>query len=252
MPAEQNRALAIAAHPDDIEFTMSGTLLRLRAAGWEIHYMNVGTGKLGTNSLPAAEIIRLRREESLAACKLVGAVYHEPIADDLEIFYNQELLTRLAATVREVAPQIILTHYLQDYMEDHSITARLAVTAAFSRGMTNFQTCPSRPTTDQNVALYHAMPYGLCDPYGRPVTADFYVDITEQLETKVKMLACHRSQKEWLDVSQGQDSYLQTLRDMSAEMGCRSGAYKYAEGWTRHLHHGLGPADFDPLTDFSC
>ena len=46
------RALAIAAHPDDIEFVMAGTLLMLQRAGWEIHCLNVANGNLGSMTIP--------------------------------------------------------------------------------------------------------------------------------------------------------------------------------------------------------
>ena len=48
-------AIAIAAHPDDIEFTMAGTLLLLKQAGFEIHYLNLATGNCGSRSLSAAK-----------------------------------------------------------------------------------------------------------------------------------------------------------------------------------------------------
>lgn len=241
------RALALAAHPDDIEFMMAGTLLRLKDAGWEIHYWNLSSGNQGTDHLPAAEIARIRRKEAAEAARLAGAVFHAPITDDLEIFYDRALLAKVAAGVRVVAPEIVLTHYPRDYMEDHSNTARLAVTAAFSRGMVNYATDPPRPPTSQPVALYHAMPYGLRDPLRRTVTPDVYVDVSGVIDRKVAMLACHCSQKDWLDVSQGQGAYLQTLRDMSLAMGQQSGRYTYAEGWFRHLPLGLAAEDFDPL-----
>jgi LmbE family N-acetylglucosaminyl deacetylase len=243
------RAIAIGCHPDDIEFMMAGTLIRLKEAGWEIHYLNVADGALGTDKLPPDEIARIRREESIAAAGKIGATHHESLARDLAIFYEKELLAKVAAVVREVQPEVVLTHYPFDYMEDHSNVCRLAVSAAFVRGMVNFETDPPRPATSQPVALYHAMPYGLRDPLRRPVIPDFFLDITGQIDAKTKMLACHKSQKEWLDVSQGQDSYLTTLRDMMREMGAQSGQYEYAEGWIRHLHLGLGPEDFDPLAD---
>ncbi len=241
------RALAIGAHPDDVEFMMAGTLLRLKDLGWEIHYWTLARGNQGTDSLPSDEIAQIRRAEALEACRLVGAVFHEPIVDDLEIFYNRELLAKVAAGVRMVEPEVILTHYPQDYMEDHSNTARLAVTAAFSRGMVNYLTDPPQPPTLQPLALYHAMPYGLHDPFGRDVVPDFYVDISGVIDRKVLMLACHRSQKEWLDVSQGQDTYLQSMRDMSSAMGQKSGQCAYAEGWIQHLHLGLADENFNPL-----
>jgi LmbE family N-acetylglucosaminyl deacetylase len=241
------RAMAIGCHPDDIEFMMAGTLIRLKEAGWEIHCLNVANGGLGTDKLSLDEICRIRRKESIAAAERVGAVFHESLAQDMAIFYDQPTLAKVAAVVREVQPEVILTHYPFDYMEDHSNVCRLAVSAAFSRGMTNFETDPPRPVSFQPVALYHAMPNGLCDPLRRTVTPDFYVDITALIDLKTEMLACHKCQKEWLDVSQGLDSYLVTMQDMMREMGTRSGKYEYAEGWFRHLHLGLGPEDFDPL-----
>jgi LmbE family N-acetylglucosaminyl deacetylase len=247
--AKTRRAMAIGCHPDDIEFMMAGTLIRLKRAGWEIHYLNVSDGALGTDKLPAEEITRIRRSEAMSAAELIGAVYHASLARDLALFYDKDTLAKVAAVVREVAPEVILTHYPFDYMEDHSNVSRLAVSAAFTRGMTNFETDPQRPITTQPVALYHAMPYGLRDPLRRPVTPDFYVDITSAIDLKTDMLACHKSQKEWLDVSQGQNSYLTTLRDMMRELGKQSGKYEYAEGWIRHLHLGLGPEEFDPLAD---
>ncbi len=58
-----NSALAIAAHPDDIEFMMAGTLLRLEERGWEIHYFNLSTGNCGSLRHNAATT-RLRLAEA--------------------------------------------------------------------------------------------------------------------------------------------------------------------------------------------
>ena len=63
----------------------------------------------------------------------------------MEIFYDLPTLARLAAVMREVAPEILLTHPPADYMEDHMNACRLAVTAAFAREMPNFPTDPPRP-----------------------------------------------------------------------------------------------------------
>src|SRR4051812_7370276 len=54
------RVLAIAAHPDDIEFMMAGTLLLLRDAGWDTHYLNVSSGNLGSLTLTPSETARIR------------------------------------------------------------------------------------------------------------------------------------------------------------------------------------------------
>ena len=63
------------------------------------------------------------------------------------------------------------------------------------------------------------------------------------------MLAHHRSQKDWLDESQGMDSYLITMEDLDREVGAMSGRFAYAEGWRRRLHFGFCAEDADPLAD---
>ena len=123
-------ALAIAAHPDDIEIFMSGTLMLLKEAGYEIHYMNVANGCCGTTEYDRATIAKIRREEAIAASELIGAVFHESICDDLSIFYDQPTLAKIASVMRLVAPEIVLTHSPADYMEDHMNVCRLATTAA--------------------------------------------------------------------------------------------------------------------------
>ena len=243
------RAFAISAHPDDIEFMMAGTLLLLKQAGYEIHYMTVATGSCGTTQYDVEAIVKMRRRESINAADFAGAVYHGSLVNDLEIFFERDTLQRLSSVVRDVAPEIILTHSPDEYMEDHSNTCRLALTAAFARGMPNFPVQPPRPTVDQQTTVYHALPYGLRDPLRRRVRPGMYVDVSSVIAAKREMLAKHESQKRWLDESQGLDSYLITMEEMSKEVGRMSGRYDYAEGWTRHLHLGFCDEDANPLLD---
>jgi len=240
---------AIAAHPDDIEFMMAGTFILLGRAGYELHTMTVANGSCGTQTHDAETIIRIRRAEAQEAARSIGAIYHESLVNDMEIFYDRATLARLAAVVREVAPEIILTQSTQEYMEDHMNTTRLALSAAFARGMPNFPTDPPRPPVAQAVTIYHALPYGLHDPLRRPVRPELLVDITEVLPAKRAMLALHRSQRAWLDASQGVDSYLAAMEEMGQAVGALAQpGFAYAEGWTRHLHLGYCAADADPLS----
>jgi hypothetical protein len=63
------------------------------------------------------------------------------------------------------------------------------------------------------------------------------------------MLAQHRSQKEWLDVSQGMDAYLTDMENFSRKIGTLSGKFEIAEGWRRHVHMGFGPENYDPMKE---
>lgn len=242
-------AFAVAAHPDDIEFMMAGTLLMLAKAGYELHTMNLCNGSCGTAVEDHDAIIARRTEEARAAAKTLGAVFHEPLADDLDLFYERAPTHRLGSILRDIAPTIMLVASPQDYMEDHTNACRVAVTAAFCRGMRNFPVDPPRPPITKEVTLYHALPWGLRDSLRRVVRAGQYVNITPVLEAKRAALACHRSQKEWLDASQGLDSYLIAMEHMSREAGACSGCFEYAEGWRRHLHLGFCAENADPLTE---
>jgi len=248
MAKRTKAALAIAAHPDDIEFMMAGTLILLGKAGYELHYMNVANGSCGTAVHDKDEIVAMRDAEARKAAAMIGAEFHPPLCDDLEIYYDRILVAKLAAVVRKVNPEIVLLQSPIDYMEDHTNSVRLGVTAAFCRPMKNFVTDPPVPPVFGDTALYHSMPAGIRGPLREEVPPHFYVDVGSTMKKKRAMLACHRSQKEWLDESQGMDSYLITMENFAAEVGRRSGRFKFAEGWRRHSHLGYAAeASFDPL-----
>jgi LmbE family N-acetylglucosaminyl deacetylase len=243
----KTRVFALACHPDDIEFMMGGTLFLLKSAGCDLHYMTLANGSCGTTELGVEEIVKIRRTESQRAAELLGATYHESLVNDLEVLYTQDLLRRVTAIIRRIKPDIMLLPSPQDYMEDHMNTARIAVSAAFYQGLRNYSSTPPVPPIQQDVTLYHALPYGLSDGLRRRIIPDFYVDISPVIDKKEQMLACHNSQKAWLDVSQGLDTYLITMREMSQEVGRMSGKFKYAEGWRRHSHLGYSSREIDPL-----
>jgi LmbE family N-acetylglucosaminyl deacetylase len=240
-------AMAIAAHPDDIEFMMAGTLILLGDAGYKLHYMNVANGSCGTAVYDRDEIVAKRTQEARNASAMIGATFHPPFVNDIEIFYEHSLIQKVCAVVREVDPEILLLPSPQDYMEDHMIASRIGVTAAFCRNMRNYPTDPPTSPIDSDMAVYHALPYGLQDQLRQPIQPDFFVDITSVLDRKREMLACHESQRGWLDDSQGVDNYLNSMIEMSRRVGELSGKFEYAEGWRRHSHMGFGPEDFDPL-----
>lgn len=242
-------ALAIFAHPDDIEFVAAGTLLLLKERGWDIHYMNLCNGNCGSVEMDAEATARKRLDEAQGAARILGATFHPPICNDLELAYTTPLLRKVAAVVRESKASIVLTHAPSDYMEDHMEACRLAVTAAFAHGVPNFATDPPREAYFHDVTVYHAMPHGLCTPLRVPVKADAFIDTTSVHEQKRQSLAAHESQKHWLDVSQGMDSYLISMDEASQKVGKLSGRFQFAEGWRRHLHLGFSSAEIDPLKD---
>jgi len=122
------------------------------------------------------------------------------------------------------------------------------VTAAFSLGMANFRTVPARPAIDVDVTIYHALPHGLRDGLRRRIVPGAWVNTTPIHATKLAALAEHKSQQDWLDASQGMNSYLKAMDAMSREVGRLSRRFTHAEGWRRHSHLGFSPKETDPLT----
>ncbi len=242
-------ALAITAHPDDIEFVAAGTLLLLKEKGWDIHYFNVSRGNCGSVQHDSETTARIRLEEGRNAARILGASFYPPIANDLEIVYSVDLLREVSAVIRQAKPNIVLTHSPQDYMEDHMNTCRLAVTAAFTHGMPNWITEPATQPYEGDVVVYHALPHGLRDGLRKRVHAGSYVNTTRVHSQKREALAAHVSQKHWLDVSQGMDSYLVSMDVFAREVGTLSGQFEFAEGWRRHLHLGFSAKDHDPLKE---
>ncbi len=166
------------------------------------------------------------------------------------MIYSVDLLRRVASTVRAAAPEIVLTHSPEDYMVDHTETAKLAVSAAFAVGVPNFATDPPHHAVlNHACAVYHAPPHGLADGLRRPFQADLFVDTSLVLAAKREALLAHESQRAWLAATQGIDSYVAAMEQMSRELGRQSGRFEHAEAWRRHSHLGFAPsADFDPLS----
>ncbi len=242
--------LALFAHPDDIEFVAAGTLLLLKDLGWQIHYCNVANGCCGSAVTDRIETAAIRGMESQRSANLLGATYYPPFCDDLDIFYNRENLAKVAAIVRQAKPSVILTHAVADYMEDHMETCRLAVTAAFTKGIPNFASNPVSSSFDGDVAIYHAQPHGNRTPMGEFVPPKIAIAIDSVIDRKLAMLECHRSQQQWLQSTQGMNSYLQTMLELGEEVAKLGKVEsKYAEGWRKHLHLGFSAEQFDPLGD---
>lgn len=244
---DRKTALAVFAHPDDIEFVAAGTLLLLKERGWDIHYMNLSGGDLGSLEHNREETRAIRVREGRNAAEILGATYHNHVCNDMQILYDLGTIRKIGAVIRQADPTIILTHAPSDYMIDHENTARLTVSAAFVKGMTNYETDPPQPAVATHVTIYHAMPHGLQTPLRKKVRAGLYANTTPVHPTKRKALAAHVSQKAFLDTTQGMDSYLVAMDELSKGVGRLSGRFEYAEGWRRHLHLGFSATEQDPL-----
>jgi LmbE family N-acetylglucosaminyl deacetylase len=80
------------------------------------------------------------------------------------------------------------------------------------------------------------------DPYGNPVQPTTVIDITAQLDKKTEMLACHKSQRDWLMAHHGMDEYIESMRRQVALRGQRLGTAA-AEAFVQHRGHAYPKDD---------
>ena len=232
------RILAIHAHPDDIELQCAGTLLLLQRKGCPIVMVTMTAGDCGSAELGPDEIAAIRRSEAQAAADVIGAEYLCGEFRDLNFDVTSDNRRRVTELIRKANPDIVITAPPVDYMTDHEVTSRLVRDACFCAPIPNYKTeqWDPAPPIAQIPHLYYVDPIEGVDWFGQATPTDFIVDISETFEEKLKMLACHDSQRSWLRAQHGMDEYLDSCRRWSAKRGSEIDA-DYGEGFRQHLGH---------------
>lgn len=233
------RVLVSMAHPDDAEILVGGTLLHLKALGWEIGILTMTSGDCGSATHTKEEISRVRYAEAKAAAHFLGAWYECAGLMDVEVFLNAENLRRVVERMRHFNPDVVITHSPVDYMLDHEEASRLARAATFALSMPLYQTrqiAPSEPMV-ATPALYYADPLEGVDAMGERRWPQFYVNITDTITQKCELLSWHQSQRDWLRAHHGVDQYLKQMTEWAAKFGAECG-FDFAEGFRQHLGHG--------------
>jgi len=233
-------ALGIFAHPDDAEFTCSGTLCLLKKAGWSIHIATLAPGDKGTNRYTREELTKIRIEEAEKAAGLIDATYHCLDFEDIYILYDRESINKTTELVRRIRPGIVFTLSPDDYMLDHEITSQIAQTACFSAGIKNMEV--SEKPFEPVPYLLYGDPIEAKTKLGHQVQPSIYVDVTDEISIREKMLSCHESQRNWLQDHHDVDEYILMMKNV-AELRGKEINTKYAEGFRQHKGHGYPQKD---------
>ena len=98
--APKKKAIAVGCHPDDIEFMMAGTLIMLQKAGYEVHYMTVANGSLGTDKLSREQIVAMRRSECVAAAKLALKATKAIKVKQVKLVHQALRVTRVTRVIK--------------------------------------------------------------------------------------------------------------------------------------------------------
>jgi bacillithiol biosynthesis deacetylase BshB1 len=172
--------LAIAAHPDDVEQTCGGTLLRMADAGYRTGIIDLTAGDMGTRGNP-----QLRVEESAAAAKVLKASHRENLHfPDARLENSMAGRMTLAQRIRELRPRTVILPYWEGRHPDHYRTSEIGYEACFLAGLKKIDqyTEPHRPSKIIYSSLY------------ANVTPSFVVDISQQFERRMESLLAYKSQ----------------------------------------------------------
>ncbi len=172
--------LAIAAHPDDVEQTCGGTLLRMAEAGYSTGIIDLTAGDMGTRGSP-----EIRVAESEAAGRILGVSHRENLHfPDARLENSMAGRMTLAHRIRELRPKTVILPYWTGRHPDHYRAAEIGYEACFLAGLKKIDqyTEPHRPHKIIYSSLY------------ANVAPSFVVDITRYFEKRMESLFAYRSQ----------------------------------------------------------
>lgn len=230
--------LAFAAHPDDVEISCSGTLLKHKELGLSIGIVDLTRGELGTRG--SAE---LRDQEADKAAKLLGVAARENLGLRDGFFVTDEATKRaVIETIRHYRPQIVLANAITDRHPDHGRAGQLVAEACFLAGLPKVETLRHGQTQQAwrpRLVLHYIQDY-----YQTP---DVVVDISPYFEQKLEVLSAYASQfydptsSEPKTPISGAD-FFDFLRGRAKELGRPIGA-QFAEGYTVSRIFGVDRLD---------
>jgi N-acetylglucosamine malate deacetylase 1 len=174
--------LAIFAHPDDVELTVGGTLLKMKHLGYTTGALDVTRGEMGTRGT-----VEGRALEAEAAAKILRLDVRENLGlADGHVFVDDESRTAMVRVLRRLKPKVILTHQLSDPHPDHDHIAHLVRESARLASMRNYDA----NTGDEKILV----PVVAHNTFSRRVEPSFIVDISDFLEEKMSAIRAHASQ----------------------------------------------------------
>lgn len=233
--------LAIGVHPDDVELSCSGTLLKHIAQGYKVGLLDLTLGELGTRGNAT-----IRTQEAMASAQLMGALVREQLdLQDGFFTHSQDNLLKIIAIIRRYCPNIVLANAIQDRHPDHGRAAKLIADACFLSGLIKIETFDGgvsqaawRPKN-----VYHYIQDQALKP-------DFAVDISDYIDKKFELIMTFKSQffdplsKEPITPISSKD-FLDSVRGKDAVYGRYIGT-SYAEGYNVNKVMGV-----DDLFDLS-
>jgi bacillithiol biosynthesis deacetylase BshB1 len=211
--------LAIAAHPDDVELTCGGTLLKMAQAGYKTGILDLTAGEMGTRGTPET-----RAREAAIAARILRVQYRGALGvPDSDVQASRQHKLRLASAIRELRPRTVIIPYWEARHPDHYNASALCYEGCFLAGLKRLPVAgePFRP---------HKILYSTAFTSARPT---FVVDITAQFKHRHKAILAFASQfgqrsgsrksKVFLAIDRLEDEMNQLARHYGDMIGVRYG-----------------------------
>lgn len=206
------RILAVVAHPDDAELFCAGTLARARADGAAIGILVLCQGDKGQPDPPLRDLAVLRRREMRQAAGVIEAALFEGGFADGELFDTLQARRALVEHFRRFRPTLVLTHPPDDYHPDHRAASQLADAASW------FSASKGHVTADDPLERPPALWWiDTIDMAG--FSPDLYVDVSDFVAAKQRMLRCHASQ-----LARGEEGDFMPLEPLMLRQAAARGA----------------------------
>jgi N-acetylglucosamine malate deacetylase 1 len=172
--------LAIAAHPDDVEQTCGGTMIKMAEMGYRTGVIDLTAGDMGTRGNP-----KLRVTESEEAARLMLVSHRENLhMPDARLENSLAGRITIAAKIRELRPRVVILPYWEARHPDHYRAGEMSYEACFLAGLAKLDpyTQPHRPQKVLYSSIY------------APVAPSFVVDISSQFDRRMSALLAYKSQ----------------------------------------------------------
>ena len=172
--------LAIAAHPDDVELTCGGTLLKTAQLGYKTGILDLTQGEMGTRGTPET-----RAKEAATAAKILRVSWRGTLGvPDSDVQPTRQHKLRLAQVIRELRPHTVILPYWEARHPDHYHAATLGYEGCFLAGLRQL---PMEGEAHRPFKILYSTSYA-------PVRPTFVVDISEQFEARRRAILAYGSQ----------------------------------------------------------
>jgi bacillithiol biosynthesis deacetylase BshB1 len=226
-PLHKLDILAIGVHPDDVDLSCSGTLLKHLSLGKKCGILDLTTGELGTRGSGP-----LRLLEAANAAKILGITVRDNLKMADGFFKNdKEHQIAIIKKIREYQPEIILCNAVSDRHPDHARAAELVSEACFYSGLIKVETAYDgfKQQAWRPKAVYHYI-------QDRQLKPDFVVDVTTFVDKKMEAIKAFKSQ--FYDPNSNEPespisvaNFFDVVKGKMSVFG-RDAGYDYAEGFT--------------------